>query len=195
MVMDAVIRFALSNIPFVCLGLGIVAALAAIALSGRHRAAGMLADRLLAWHVFFAVGVNYLYNFVVHVFFGEFAAQYIGWAQSPFQAEVGFASLGFAAVGFIAFAGGWTTRAAAVVASACFLWGAAAGHVYQMATAGDFAPGNAGSVFWSDLAIPAVGFLFLAWAWRRPGPYARSVPDSGSRSPSSPSRGTLANQA
>ena len=41
----------------------------------------------------------------MHVFFGEIAARFIGWADSPFQAEVGFASLGFAAIGFLAFRG------------------------------------------------------------------------------------------
>ena len=29
------------------------------------------------------------YNFVMHVFFGDMAAKFIGWQNSPFQAEVG----------------------------------------------------------------------------------------------------------
>lgn len=61
----------------------------------------------------------------MHVFFGDMIAGFIGWAKSPFQAEVGFASLGFAVVGFMAFRGTFGLRLAAVTAPACFLLGAA----------------------------------------------------------------------
>jgi hypothetical protein len=43
--------------------------------------------------------------------------------NSPFQAEVGFASLGFAIVAFLAFKGSFNMRLAALIAPACFLWG------------------------------------------------------------------------
>src|SRR4029077_21050720 len=65
----------------------------------------------------------------------------------------------------------WRSRAALicvsrpVVGPACFLWGAAAGHVYQMIAAHHFAPGNAGVIFYSDILVPLVGFLFL-WLQR-----------------------------
>lgn len=42
----------------------------------------------------FTIGLSNLLNFVFHVFFGDTAAKVIGWEQSPFRAEVGFASLG-----------------------------------------------------------------------------------------------------
>jgi len=51
----------------------------------------------------------------MHVFFGDMAARFIGWANSPFQAEVGFASLGFSVVGFLAFRGDIGLRKAAVM--------------------------------------------------------------------------------
>ena len=86
----------------------------------------------------FNVGIYMAYNFVMHVFFGEMAASFIGWAHSPLQAEVGFASLGFAVVGFLAFRGDFSMRLAAIVGPAWFLLGAAGGHVYQMITEGNF---------------------------------------------------------
>ena len=92
-------------------------------------------------------------------------ARFIGWENSPFQLEVGFASLGFAVLGFLAFKGSFDLRLAAVVGPACFLWGAAGGHVYQMIKAHNFAPGNAGIIFYSDILIPFVGLLFL-WLQR-----------------------------
>jgi len=115
------------------------------------------------------IGFSYLYNFVVRVFFGKLAASFIGWEDSPFQLEVGFASLGFAAIGFLAFKGSFDLRLAAIVGPACFLWGAAGGHIYQMITAHNFAPGNAGAIFYSDVLLPIVGFIFL-WLQHRSAP-------------------------
>jgi hypothetical protein len=59
-------------------------------------------------------------------------------------------------------------RLAAVVGPACFLLGAAGGHLYQMMTAGNYA-GNAGVIFYSDIFLPVIGFvlLWLQWKYRR----------------------------
>lgn len=125
-----------------------------------------MVEALFAYFLLFSIGVGFFYNFVCHTFFGEQTARFIGWEDSPFQAEVGFASLGFAVVGFLAFRGSFDLRLAAVVGPAMFLWGAAGGHVYQMVTAGNFAPGNAGVVFYTDILIPLIGFLLL-WLQHR----------------------------
>jgi hypothetical protein len=87
----------------------------------------------------------------MHTIFGEMTARFIGWQPSPFQAEVGFASLGFAVVG-----------------PALFLLCAAGGHLYQMIAAGNFAPGNAGVIFYTDILIPLIGFALL-WLQHRYG--------------------------
>jgi hypothetical protein len=52
-------------------------------------------------------------------------------------------------------------RLAAIVGPAAFLWGAAAGHIREMITAGNFAPGNAGAIFYTDILIPLIGFALL----------------------------------
>lgn len=157
--MGAAIGFVLSNFTLVLFIAGLVAAGITV-LTGARRD---IAEALLAWFVFFSIGVSYLYNFVIHVFFGDFAARFIGWENSPFQAEVGYASLGFAAVGFLAFRSSWTVRLAAILGPAFFLWGAAVGHVIDMVTSHNFAPGNAGTVLWTDILLPVAGFVFL---WR-----------------------------
>jgi hypothetical protein len=105
-------------------------------------------------------------NFVFHVFFGQMAAAFIGWADSPFQFEVGTASLGFSIAGFIAAFGGFDRRLIAITGPSIFMLGAAVGHVYQMVSAHNFAPGNAGVIFYTDIIIPLVGFLLLWWQWR-----------------------------
>lgn len=103
--MKDLITFALSNFTLTFLMIGLIAAAVDLARQGHPRARAAVPEALLAWFLFFAIGVSFLYNFVMHVFFGDMAAAFIGWANSPFQAEVGYASLGFAATGFLAFRG------------------------------------------------------------------------------------------
>ena len=50
---------------------------------------------------------------------------------------------------------------AAVIGPSLFLLGAAGVHVYQMITTHNFAPGNAGVVFWTDILVPVIGFVLL----------------------------------
>jgi len=159
--MAAMIQAMLANFTLTSLALGLAAAAISLGCRARPLTAAVVVEALLAWFLLFSVGISFFWNFVMHVFFGDMAAQFIGWQQSPFQAEVGMASLGYAVVGFFAFRGSSDLRFAAVVGPAIFLLGAAAGHLYQMATAGNFAPGNAGVVFYTDIGIPIIGFVLL----------------------------------
>ena len=164
--MAGVIAFVLGNFTLTFLALGLIASAIALAFKPQWTFQ-VVVEALFAYFLLFSVAISYFYNFVFHVFFGEMAAKFIGWADSPFQLEVGFASLGFAVIGMLAFKGSRDMRIAAVVGPACFLWGAAGGHIYQMIAKGNFAPGNAGIIFYSDIFIPIVGLLFL-WL-ERPG--------------------------
>ena len=157
--MRTAITLILSNFPLSFLILGFVLGL--IAYERAPKGPGALVEALFAYYLLSALGFSYLYNFVMHVFFQRIAAGYIGWAPSPFETEVGFASLGFAVVALLAFKGSYGLRVGAVVGPSLFLWGAAGGHVVQMITAHNFAPGNAGVIFWMDIIVPLIGFLFL----------------------------------
>ena len=139
----------------------------------------VVVEKLLGWHVFWSIGVSYLVNFVFHAFFGGLAARFIGWADSPFQFEVATASLGFATVGFIAAWRSFDLRLAAVLGPALFTLGAAAGHVYQMVTAHNFAPGNAGPIFYADIVVPLFGFALLRWAHPNPVACCQEAGDTG----------------
>ncbi|MCT8970486.1 DUF6790 family protein [Microbaculum marinisediminis] len=162
----AIITFVLSNFTLTFLVLGLVFSFVAIARAPKPVSTAVVVEKLLSWHIFFAIGVSYLYNFVMHVFFGKMAAAFIGWADSPFQFEVGTASLGFAVVAFIAAFGSFDLRLAAILAPSIFTLGAAVGHVRQMVEAHNFAPGNAGIIFWTDILIPLFGLALLALQWR-----------------------------
>ena len=163
--MGQMTTFVLSNFPLTFALIGLIVAGFEILRTPVPRAPGSAAESVLCWFMFFPVGVSFLYNFVCHVFFGEMAAKFIGWAQSPFQAEVGWASLGYSVLGFMSFRPHRALRVGTIAALACFSWGAAAGHVYQMVTAHNFAPGNAGIMFWCDIFLPLFGF-FLLWKTR-----------------------------
>ena len=163
------IRFGLSNFTLTFLIIGLFCSSVAIVRSRRPIAAPAIVEALLGYFLLFSIGASFFYNFVMHAFFGAAAARFIGWADSPFQAEVGYASLGYAVVGFLAWRRGFELRLAAILGPALFLLGAAAGHAYQMAAVGNFAPGNAGVIFYTDIFIPVIGFALL-WAQHSYGP-------------------------
>jgi hypothetical protein len=164
--MAGIIEFVLGNFTLTFLVIGLIVSAVALARAGKPLAAPVVVEALFKWFLFFSIGASYLYNAIMHTIFADMAASFIGWANSPFQYEVGFASLGFAAVGFLAAFRSFDMRLAAVLGPALFLWGAAGGHIYQMVTAHNFAPGNAGIIFWTDVFVPLIGFALL-WLQHR----------------------------
>lgn len=164
--MEQIIVLLVSNFTLTFLVIAAIATAVSVARKPSDERPHHLWEAATAFYCLFAIGFTFLVNFVMHVFFGDMSAAFIGWENSPFQAEVGWASLGFAVVGFLAYKGGFEMRLAAVVGPACFLLGAATGHIYQMITAHNFAPGNAGVIFWTDILVPLLGALLL---WMRYG--------------------------
>lgn len=146
----------------------VIALVIALIVGGvRHRWASHEGWRtLLDWYVLWGVGISNLINFVFHSFLGDFSAQQIGWAQSPFQLELALASLGIGIAGVIAFPRrvGWLAKLVATVPPTVFMLGAGLGHIYQAITTGDSAFANSGPILYTDLVIPfwAVLLLWLA---------------------------------
>jgi hypothetical protein len=87
-------------------------------------------------------------------------AQGIGWATSPFQWEVGLAGVGFGVLGLMAPAFDRGFKLATIIVFSIFMLGAAAGHVRSMVAERNFAPGNAGYIFWYDIVAP-IGLIWL----------------------------------
>ncbi|MCW8409871.1 hypothetical protein OQJ13_12905 [Legionella sp. PATHC035] len=152
--------------------LGLVGALLEWLFRARPKKKAKVIEIIFSWYLLFNIGLAFLFNFIMHVFLGDFTAQFIGWPQSPFQTEVGFASLGIAVNGIISFRGSIAFRAATIIVPALFLWGAAGVHLYQMIVAHNFEPGNAGSVFWTDIFMPVIAFLLLWMQYRNPETHA-----------------------
>ena len=154
------IAFILSNLPAVMFAI-------AIAAAGATRVPQSIAERLLRWLLLLPIGVTGLWAGLFHVFFAERAAAYIGWETSPFQFEVGMADFAIGLTACIAFWRDLQFQAAAVCAASVFLLGDAVGHVRQMLAAGNFAPGNAGVPFYTDVICPLPAIALLIIACRR----------------------------
>jgi hypothetical protein len=109
---------------------------------------------IFRWLALFGLGGAGLYGFIMHAFFPLKAAMSIGWVISPFQYEVAMADLAIGVLGVLSFNARYGFRLATVIASVCYLWGDATGHLYQIVRYQDFAIGNAGSWLWMDILIP-----------------------------------------
>ena len=118
-------------------------------------------DIYLGYLFFFALGLTGLWGFIYHAFFPEIAAKFIGWATSPFQFEVAMANLGVAVVGLFGLNAKKSYRIAGTLFTLCLFWGAAYGHIVQMLQTHNYAPGNAGAVFYNDLIMPLLLVIFL----------------------------------
>lgn len=166
--MTAFLIFIISNFTLTFFVIGLIFTVLSLIFQGKPRLKSVYIHTTFSYFLLFNIGFSFLYNFIMHVFFGQIAAQFIGWSQSPFQLEVGFASLGFGIVGIISF---WTEigfRSAAIIGPSIFLWGAAGGHIYQMVMSNNFAPGNVGVIFWTDILIPILGLSLLALEYKNP---------------------------
>jgi hypothetical protein len=128
----------------------------------------VIVEALFSYFLLFSIAIANFYNFVLHVFFGKMTAAFIGWEDSLFQLEVGFASLGFAAVGLLAFKGSFDMRSLPSSAGLLSLGCGCRPRLPDDRRA-QFRPGNAGAIFYSDMLVPLLGFLFLCCsaAWPR----------------------------
>ena len=154
------------TIAFVLRNLPVFLFVAALALAAASRSGRTIADRLLAWILLLPIGVTGLWAAVFHLFFPQIAAADIGWEVSPFQFEVGLADLAIGATACVSFWRSLDFKAAAIMVSSILLLGDAVGHVKQMIVAGNFASGNAGVPFYSDIVFPVLAIILLIIARR-----------------------------
>ena len=147
----------------------------AIACGPRPVARAFVLDRLLRYVFVFPVGLTGLWAAIGHLVFPVRVAQAIGWQTSPFQFEVAVANLGIGCAGLYAAFRSFEARLATNLVLACFLIGAGIGHIRDIVTAGNFAPGNAGPILFTDLLTPTAIFLLL-WLSRPRGEEREAVP-------------------
>ena len=167
---SSLIIFFVGNYFFTFLIVGLIAAGISLLNRPKPLRINTVAEAFFSYYLLFTIGINNLVNFVFHVFVGDMAAKFIGWENSPFQAEVGFASLGVGIAGVIAFKASLPFRFATLIPPSAFSLGAGGGHIYQMLVAHNFSPGNVGLVLPSNFLIPITGFVFLWLSYKHPKP-------------------------
>lgn len=128
---------------------------------------GSYAYQLLNWLLLLSLGVQGIFTFIGHVFYPGYSAEHIGWEDSPFQYEVGIADLTVGVLGVLAFWGNFSFRLAAAIAGIVWYWGDAVGHVRQMIVANNYAPGNAGGWFWTDVIVPPLLMICIWLVWQQ----------------------------
>jgi hypothetical protein len=139
-----------------------------------RRTAADVSGIFLNTYLLYGIGIGQILNFAMHSFFGDYAAKTIGWAQSPFQLELAFASLGLGIAAIIVHGNraDLPGKLAIVLAVSIFGYGAAGGHIYQMIAQHDYAANNTGLLLIMDLIMSTLGIVFVIWhaIARRSGP-------------------------
>lgn len=150
-----------SMVPIVMWGAALLFAGVAIWRGPRPVIWGVVFDKLLRYLFIFPLGVQALWAFFGHVLIPDETAASIGWAPSPFQYEVGVASLGIALGSFYAAFSNFQARAAMAITAGCFLAGAGIGHIVEIVEDLNYAPGNAGPIMITDFLTPIVVLVLL----------------------------------
>jgi len=120
-------------------------------------------ETALEMGVLWLIGVNGMILGRGHLLMPRPVAEGIGWPTSPFQWEVGLAGVSYGVLGVTASGFEREYTLAAIIAFSIFMLGAAVGHVRSMVRDRNFAPGNAGYIFWYDVFAPALLIaLYLA---------------------------------
>ncbi len=115
--------------------------------------------------LFYNVGIGLLYAGLLHAYAQGLVAPTIGWQPSPFEYELGWASIGIAVVALVALWRGYEFRLAATLAFAVFSLAAAAQHIQEIACCKNYAPGNAGLILWfGDIFVPILLLVVAALA-------------------------------
>ena len=121
---------------------------------------GPVAASFVKWILVIQVGLGSIWAFLGHYFKTDEIARFIGWPEgNPFQKEIAFANLGLGVSGVLCLffdKGFWL---ATMIFTTAFLVGAFSVHVGEQKRTGNRNPGNAGAVFYADLAVPAVLWL------------------------------------
>jgi len=115
---------------------------------------------LLLWFLGFGIGAGSIFSGLAQIASPEIVAQSVGWPNSPFLREVGFANISYGILGILSikYRSFW---APTIIAYAVFMWGAAISHIHNIQQTGNLASGNAGTVLYLDILMPIIFILLL----------------------------------
>lgn len=116
----------------------------------------------MRWYFFWVLGVTGLWGFIAYAFLPKLTAELVGLPQSAFQSQVAMMNLVFCVLGFIAFK--YLSRPfqlACLIALLVWFEGGGVIHLIQSYFYNKPTLYNAGSILYSDLILPIIGFLFF----------------------------------
>ena len=82
---SAVLIFFLLNYFLTFLIIGLLAGVLSLINKPKPLRVDVVAEALFAYYLLFTIGINNLVNFVAHVFFDDFSAEFIGWRKAHFK--------------------------------------------------------------------------------------------------------------
>lgn len=147
--------------------LGLLAFLLHVAaLPSASRSASHLLELLLAYQIFFNIGLTSLVSFFGLTFMAQYIADYTGWTVSPFEQQLANVNLAFAVLGILSIwfrQGFWL---ATIVGFSIWILGDAIHHLYHYIVYKNSLPGNIGAPFWTDVIIPLWMLCLLFFYYR-----------------------------
>lgn len=116
-----------------------------------------MAETLLQHLLVWCIGAQGIWGATGHLFMADDVAKGIGWPTgSPFQRELGFASLGFGVAGLLCANYTGDYWLAMIIFYSIFMIGAGFGHIYELRRHGNRAKLNSGPILYTDILIPLV---------------------------------------
>lgn len=155
-----IIIFAFKYFPVTLFVLSVIFAIFSI-LKKKLFTPNTIVSTLLNYFMFFNIGINYLFCFIIHSYFFGSIANLIGWQGSMFELQVGFACLAYGVTGIFSFWMSWAFKFAALISSGVFLIGVTIIHFYFSYFKDTYLAANAGNFFLIDLIIYAFGVILL----------------------------------
>lgn len=150
---------------YLFVGIPILGALIHLLVSKKPKTLNRIIELLLVWFLGFGIGVGSIFSGLTQVFSPEMVAQSVGWPNTPFLREVGFANISYGILGLLSirYRSFW---APTIIAYTVFMWGAAIGHIFNIQQTGNVAAGNAGTVLYLDILMP-IFFIILLLAYQK----------------------------
>lgn len=145
------------------LAMSIIGFIIHVMLESKPISTPRIVELLLLYQLVFSVGMTSLLAFFGLTFMGDFVAQYTGWPASPFEQQLGNVNLGYGVLGIMSiwFRGGFWV--ATVIGFSVWILSDGAHHFMQMIYEHDYMPGNIGVPLITDIIVPLVLLLLLAW--------------------------------
>jgi hypothetical protein len=120
-------------------------------------------EQLLRWLFLLYIGWGSLEWFILHTFFRDYTANFIGWQPSSFQFELAAANLSYAILGIIAF---WNKnygfRLALGIGFIIWSFSDWLGHTFEIVAPVNFNNSyHVGSLFYTNLILPVLILILL----------------------------------